>query len=252
MRKTTLYLLAVLTISGCKATSPGETAGAGPVTEAPTTATGETSEAAVRASMQGHDKHGDAMRDAMVRGDLDGARGEAKVLAEMRVAGPTSGLFRHLLGAMKDAAAQAAGASDLKGAGHDVAMVAKTCGDCHQAFGRPGTIVGQPAAPASGVRASMQRHQWAAEQLWEGIVVPSDEAWSAGALALADAPLAPEELTPGKSPAPRVGELAQTVHDLGRRAGAVERVDVRADLYGQMLGTCADCHRRLGGGPTPP
>ena len=252
MRKTMPYLLAVLAVSGCKATNSGEKAGMGSVTEAPTAASSETSEAAVRASMHGHDKHGDAMRDAMARGDLDGAKGEANVLAELRVAGPTSGLFRHLLDAMKDAAAQASGASDLKRASHDVGIVAKTCGDCHQVFGRPGMIVGQPAAPACGVRASMQRHQWAAEQLWEGLVVPSDDAWSAGALALADTPLAPEALTPGKSPVPRVGELAQTVHDLGHRAGAVERVDVRADLYGQMLATCADCHKWLGGGPPPP
>lgn len=252
MRKATPYLLAVLTVSGCKATNPGEKAGIDGVTEAPTAAPGETSEAAVRASMQGHDKHGDAMRNAVVRGDLDGAKGEAKLLAQLRVAGPTSGLFRRLRDAMKDAAAQASGASDLKGASHDVGVVAKTCGDCHQMFGRPGMIVGQPPPPASGVRASMQRHQWAAEQLWEGLVVPSDDAWSAGALALADAPLAPEALTPGKAPEPRVGELTQTVHDLGRRAAAVERVDTRADLYGQMLATCADCHKRLGGGPTPP
>jgi hypothetical protein len=251
MRNTTLYLSAVLTVAGC-ASNPGERAGMVSETEAPTTATGETSEAAVRASMHGHDRHGDAMRDAMVRGDLDGAKAEAKVLAEMRVAGPTSGLFRHLLAAMKDAAARAAGASDLRSASYDVAIVAKTCGDCHQMFGRPGTIVGQPAAPAPGVHASMQRHQWAAEQLWEGLVVPSDEEWSAGGLALADAPLAPEALTPRKSPVPNVEELAQTVHDLGRKAAAVDRVDARADLYGQMLGTCADCHKGLGGGPNPP
>jgi hypothetical protein len=252
MRKTTLRLLAALTVCACKATNPSEKSEMDGAPEPPTAAPGEAAEATIRASMQGHEKHGDAMRDAMVRGDLDGAKAEAKLRAELRLAGPTSGLFRHLLDAMKDAAARASGANDLKDAGRDVGIVAKTCGDCHHVFGRPGMIVGQPAAPASGVRASMQRHQWAAEQMWEGLVVPSDDAWNAGALALADAPLAPEALTPGKSPVPRLGELAQTVHDLGRQAAAVERVDVRADLYGQIQATCADCHKWLGGGPTPP
>jgi hypothetical protein len=113
-------------------------------------------------------------------------------------------------------------------------------------------LVGQPGAPAAGVRATMQRHQWAAQQLWEGLVVPSDDAWSAGALVMSEAPLEPEELSPGHSSAPRVGELALAVHDLGAKAGVSDRVSVRADLYGQMLASCADCHKWLGGGPTPP
>lgn len=252
MRRTTMCLLAALTVSACKATNSSEKA---PIADAPgpsSAAPGEAADATLKTSMQGHDKHGDAIRDALVRGDLDGAKGEAKLLAELRVVGPTSQLFRHLLDAMKDAAARASSASDLKDASRDVGVVAKTCGDCHTVFGRPGMIVGQPAPPASGVRAAMQRHQWAAEQLWEGLVVPSDDAWNAGALTLQDAPLAPESLTPGKSPVPRVGELAQTVHGLGRQAATVGRVDVRADLYGQMLATCAECHKWLGGGPTPP
>jgi cytochrome c553 len=202
--------------------------------------------------MQGHDKHGDALRDAMVRGDLDWVKGEARLLAELRVVGPTSGLFRHQLDAMKDAAARVSGANELKDASLDVGVVAKTCGDCHHVFGRPGMIVGQPAAPAAGVRAAMQRHQWTAEQLWEGLVIPSDDAWNAGALVMEEAPLDPEALTPSKSPVPRVGELALTVHDLGRNAAASNRVDLRADVYSQMLATCADCHKWLGGGQTPP
>ena len=150
MRKTTLHLWAALTVCACKATNPSEKAEIDGAPEPPTAAPGEAAEAKIRASMQGHDKHGDAMRDAMVRGDLDGAKAEAKLLAELRLAGPTSGLFRHLLDAMKDAAARASGANDLKDASRDVGVVAKTCGDCHTVFGRPGMVVGQPAAPASG------------------------------------------------------------------------------------------------------
>jgi cytochrome c553 len=250
-RKTTLLLLAAISLCACKATSPGEGGGMDGAS-APPAAPGESAEATLRASLQGHDKHGDAMRDAVVRGDLDGAKREAKLLTELRVVGPTSGLFGHQLDAMKDAAALVMGANDLKDASRDIGVVAKTCGDCHHVFGRPGMIVGQPAVPAAGVRATMQRHQWAAEQLWEGLVVPSDDAWNAGAPVMEEAPLEPGALTPGKSPVPRVGELAMTVHDLGHKAAASERVDLRADLYGQMLATCADCHKWLGGGPTPP
>jgi hypothetical protein len=96
---------------------------------------------------------------------------------------------------------------------------------------------------------AMQRHRWAAARLWEGLVVPSDEAWKAGALALSDAPLSPELLTPGKSPVPKVGELELSVHDLGRRAQTLVGADARAELYGQALATCSACHQWLGGGP---
>jgi cytochrome c553 len=61
----------------------------------------------------------------------------------------------------------------------------------------------------------------------------------------------PEQLTPGKTPAPRVTELAQAVRALGHKGADVTRVDLRADLYGSLLATCAECHQWLGGGPRP-
>ena len=211
-RTTTLYLLAALMVSAaCKTTSRSErarTPDAQPSSPAPG---GDAREATVQARMQGHERHGDAMRDAVARGDLDGAKAEAKLLAELRIEGPTGGLWKQMFDAMKAAATRSTSATDVKDAGRDVGLVASTCGDCHTRFGRPGILIEPPGALSPGVRASMQRHQWATERLWDGLVVPSDDAWNAGALALSEAPLMPEQLTPGKSPVPRLGELAQTV-----------------------------------------
>jgi cytochrome c553 len=189
------------------------------------------------------------MRDAVARGDLDEAKAEAKLLAQLRIEGPPGRAWHQMFDAMKTAAVGLSGANDLNEASRDVGIVAKTCGDCHTMFGRPGVIVGQANAQASGVRAFMQRHQWAAERLWDGLVVPSDDAWRSGAAALSEAPLAPEQLTPGKSPVPKVGEMEQAVHQLGKAAANAERVDARVGLYGQVLATCAECHQWLGGGP---
>ena len=249
MRAITMYLLAALTVCACKTTNRSEQARTPEAKQSSPAPGGDAREATVQVSMQGHEKQGDAMRDAVARGDLDGAKTDAKLLAELRMDGPRRGLWKQMLDAMKAASAQSAGANDLKDAGRDVGLVATTCGDCHAKFGRPGIVVEPPGAPGSGARASMQRHQWAAERLWDGLVVPSDDAWNSGALALAEAPLVPEELTPGKSPVPRVRELAQTVHNLALKAASAERVDARADLYGQVLATCAECHQWLGGGP---
>jgi len=186
----------------------------------------------------------------MARGDLDEVKGDALLLAGLRIDVPSSELWRTMFDATKAAAARIAAASDLKEASLDIGALAKTCGDCHTVLGRPGKIVGEERAQGSSVPARMQHHQWASEQLWDGLVVPSDEAWNWGALALSETQLAPEQLTPGKTPAQRVADLTQTVRALGRRAVDVQRVDMRVDLYGNLLATCAECHQWLGGGPT--
>ena len=251
MRTPAVYLMAALTVSACKTASRSEPARAPDAERAPAASGGDAREATVQARMQGHERHGDAMRDAVARGDLDGAKAEAKLLSELRIEGPTGRLWRQMFDAMRAAAARSADASDLKEAGHDVGLVARTCGDCHTTFGRAGVLVEPPGALRPGTQAGMRRHQWATERLWDGLVVPSDEAWNAGALALSEAPLVPEQLTPGKSPVPRVGELAQAVHNLGVKAAGAGRVEARANLYGELLATCAECHAWLGGGPRP-
>jgi len=93
------------------------------------------------------------------------------------------------------------------------------------------------------------RHEWAASQMWDGLAIPSDDAWKAGAHVLSEEPLSPEALTPGKTPVPQVGVLEQSVHDLGRKAETTDRVDARMQLYGEAMAVCGECHKWLGGGP---
>jgi hypothetical protein len=250
MRAAMVCLCTALTASACAGSKRGE--GASPADASKPSATPDSiREMITRARMQGHERLGEAMRDAMARGDLDEVKGEAKLLAELRIDLPSSELWRRLLDATKAAAAHVAGAGDLKEASRGIGAVAKTCGDCHTVMGRPGKIFGYEHAHGSTVPARMQHHQWAAEQLWDGLVVPSDEAWNWGALALSETQLTPEQLTPGKSPVQRIVDMTQTVRALGREASDVERVDARADLYGDLLATCAECHQWLGGGPNP-
>jgi cytochrome c553 len=250
MRTAIVYLCAALTASACAGSKRGEQASAADGRK-PSPTPDSAREVIIRARMQGHERLGEAMRDAMARGDLDEVKGEATLLAEFRIDVPSSELWRRMLDATKAAAARVAGASDLKEVSRGIGAVARTCGDCHTVMGRPGKIVGYEREEGPSVPARMQHHQWAAAQLWDGLVVPSDEAWNWGALALSEAQLTPEQLTPGKSPAQRVVDMTQTVRALGRKAADVERVDVRADLYGDLLATCAACHQWLGGGPTP-
>ncbi len=44
-----------------------------------------------------------------------------------------------------------------------------------------------------------------------------------------------------------VGELVEP--EIGRRALKTDDVADRAELFGRLLATCAECHEWLGGGP---
>jgi hypothetical protein len=186
--------------------------------------------------MRGHDAHGAAIREAVARGDLDTARRESRVLAELRPQGDLVPAWRKPLEAMNAAAARLAEATDIGAASHALGALARTCGDCHATLGGPAAPIGEaPEAEDGGVTLRMKRHQWAEARLWDGLVVPSDRAWRAGAHALADAPLVP-------AAAPAADVLAQSVHALGRKAIVVGAPVDRGAVYGELMATCASCH----------
>jgi mono/diheme cytochrome c family protein len=201
--------------------------------------------------MQDHERHGVALRDAVERGDLADARREAKVLADLRLAAGDDPEWRREVEALNAAARAESTATDVDAASRGLSTVARACGDCHRSLG-PVAIVGDLVADDGGVIPLMKRHEWAATKLWVGLVVPSDNAWQVGAAMLAEAPVAPELLTPGKSPAPRVVALARAVHDLALRASRAQSTEDRVHVYADLVATCSGCHQWLGGGPESP
>lgn len=249
--KACLFLAVPALAFACRTTTPNEA-------EISTGRSSEIAAGAARSSqetqpkeMRDHGERGTAVRDAVARGDLDTAKRSAEALAQLRSEDPSDAAWNRRFEAVNAAAAQVAQSSDLDSAAHATALLAKACGDCHAALGGPKPTAGESMAQASGVRPTMLRHQWAAIRLWEGLVVPSDDAWKTGAHTLSDQALAAELLTPGKTPVPKVGQLVESVRDFGRKGEAAESADARADIYGKMLGTCASCHAWLGGGPRP-
>ncbi len=206
-------------------------------------------ETVTKARMRDHDVHGAKLRDAVARADLDAAHREARALAELRPEGDLVPTWRDRLDAMNAAAARVAGARDVAGASNGLAALARTCGDCHATLGGPVDTTGEPPPEGADVALRMKRHDWAATRLWEGLVVPSDRAWRAGARVLQDAPLKPETLTPGKTPVIAVDALAESVHALGRKASVVASPTDRGAVYGELMATCGSCHELLAGGP---
>jgi mono/diheme cytochrome c family protein len=183
-----------------------------------------------RVRMRDHWQLASAAQSAVIQGDLPGARAAAARLADLSTedVGPRldPGLPR-----LVSAALALESAGDLPTAALAVAGLGGVCGDCHTVNGRgPGDAV-VPRSEWSD-EAPMPRHQLAADDLWLGIVAPSDVAWSRGARELATTRI--------PIPDPALAERQDEVARLAARA--LESTEDRGLVYAEILATCADCH----------
>jgi len=203
-----------------------------------------TPPAVTSGTMFRHEVLGLAVHDAIARGDLDGARRNARDLAA-RATLDASPEAAEGMAAMKSAASAIAAAPDLRSAGTTTGELVRTCAECHARLTGPVRLdVGWPPRREPDRRTQMLRHAWAMNELWNGMIGNSEDPWRAGAAVLADAGLAATELVPKKTSTTEVDALATSVASLGRRAALTSDTALRAEIYGQLLATCADCHTR--------
>lgn len=176
------------------------------------------------------------VQNALVHGRLEEAREPARWLAQR---GGPSDLPRGSetwVEELRQAAARVADARGVAEASMAAGRMAGACGACHRRFdGGPDLVV--PAAPESG----QLPHIWAADRLWEGLIDPSDASWEVGARLLSTV-----AFTPSMEPPPGIADLVRQAHELGESALETDAPSQRAELYGTLLGTCAECHRRVG------
>ncbi|HQZ39698.1 MAG TPA: hypothetical protein PLH72_11730 [Vicinamibacterales bacterium] len=130
---------------------------------------------------------------AVIRGDLAAVGPAARALATLDDQQFPAGAPDQVK-AMKAAAARAADATDALAAGRATAEMLTACGNCHRTVGTRPAVPARPRPEVGGVVGHMLEHQLAADQLLEGLVIPSDTLWRAGARALMVAPLNPREL----------------------------------------------------------
>jgi cytochrome c553 len=185
------------------------------------------------------------MQSAVIMGDLERARQAARWVADHETLDDMpSGAEVHVT-AMRDEARAGATAATLAEAATAVGRTARTCGACHTGLGvGPRFSVGSgPGEGADSVATRMMRHLWAADRLWDGLVGPSEDAWTAGATALADYPFSGADLDLASDAV--VDSLAGMVQQLGTTAFGASDPYKRAEIYGALLGTCASCHMRV-------
>ncbi len=188
-----------------------------------------------------HQQVGD-IHNAVIHGDLGATRAPARALANAR----------HKYGSeaddswdlMQAEARVILGQGQIADIARSLGRMGLACGTCHRAL-HEGPIMrpGDPPPPSRSPGAHMERHEWALDRLWEGLVGPSEAAWAAGGGALAIEAL---NLGPPSNRPPETDLLAEQIHDLGEEARSTSDWKDRADVYGRLLQSCARCHELLG------
>jgi cytochrome c553 len=128
-----------------------------------------------------------------------------------------------------------------------VGQLGAACGACHTAMkaGPRLSVPSAPPTPAAGATPEehMNRHAWASDRLWEGLIGPSEGSWIVGAAVLTGPAL---DFGPPGSASQQVLDLQAKVTQLATSARETRGLQDRATIYGQLLSTCAECHDILG------
>lgn len=177
---------------------------------------------------------------AIADGRLVDARDAARSLASEEVSDPR---WQPHMPQLRAAATSIAEAGDLAAAGRQLGKLGAACGTCHAALAADVGLTSEPLPRDDGSLASqMRRHAWAAGQLWEGLVGPSDASWRAGAQELATARLDLVE-TVHEKPNAEVFELAEELRGDAARAAETSDREARAAVYADMMTACVGCHQ---------
>jgi cytochrome c553 len=204
-------------------------------------------EAPVAYHMNDHLARTIVIQQSLALGNLEAARPAAQWLEDHIVPDALAGDQQAYVAQMKLSAGSIAIASDVEVAAQELGKMGASCGACHQATGAQIIFAWVDPVPfSSETTAHMYRHIWAVDRLWQGLVGPSEEAWDAGAKVLTDLPLHRTRTTAGPGRRYRAEAWEELVHELG--ATATEDADQfqRAELLGEILGACHNCHRLLG------
>jgi hypothetical protein len=178
------------------------------------------------------------IRTAIALGDLERVHAEARVIVQLDEPDMLPE-WQPYVANIRDAASQIAGSTSTVAAARTFATLGRRCAQCHEAAGAK-IVFAKVASPVRDIKlpSQMAEHQWATARLWEGLIGPSQPLWLAGANALTGARLAVTAETGELG----VADDVARVRLIARRAQRARTNDDRAQLFGELLGTCAHCH----------
>lgn len=202
--------------------------------------TGRRLPTTAREQMWSHFVQSAHLQYSVALGDVDAAWAAAREIEETD---PVRGISPEALPeltVLRLRARELRTATDLPSISMAAARLAAACGDCHRVHHQGPTFTDVAPAPDSDDVDHMVEHLWAADRMWEGLTIPSDNHWEAGARVLADH-VVPMELLPRGTPG-----LGVKLKSLGLDALGDRDTADRTQRYAQILETCATCHSQAG------
>jgi cytochrome c553 len=186
-----------------------------------------------------------AIQQAIIAGSLEGTREAATSLRDSADPAGIPAEGADYLAAVRDAANGVLEADSLEAAAEAASNMGLACGSCHMAVGV--TVEFDDVAMPSDKEKTgphMERHQWAADRMWEGLIGPSKMAWSRGANLLFESPVKPNELSKHGGGEAAVG-MSRRIHQLAANATAVSTPEEQAEIYAEFIANCGSCHNEL-------
>jgi cytochrome c556 len=194
----------------------------------------------LRPHMASHFEVAVELQAAIAQGRLADARDKARWFAAHEMDTPPA--WSSYIQEMRYAAMQIGRARDVPTAGAQIGRLGLACGSCHAT--ERATLAFSTDPPPADVmtpEAQMDRHQWAAARLWEGLIGPADQRWLEGAQVMAATHFDVAKSAHQK-PNAEVVELAERMREQATAAVEVTDLAARATLFGEMMDTCASCH----------
>jgi cytochrome c553 len=182
------------------------------------------------------------VRDAVMAGDLAATREPSRWLAEHGAPADSPDAWIDFITELRVMSAGLVQAERLDDVARSLGVVSHMCGNCHEALDVDIDYVPGTAPTGNTFEAQMERHKWALDRLWSGLVFPSEVAWERGSSELAFVDLRPRTMPDDPATAGALITLARRVRTLGERATEANDPAERGQVYGELLTTCVRCH----------
>jgi mono/diheme cytochrome c family protein len=180
--------------------------------------------------------------EAVIRGDLAAVRAPATELSILATPPGLPLTAAPFVDAIRTAGRQAAVATTIEAAAAPAAMMLAQCGECHRAAGIFPAPSNRTTPDVGGLVGHMLEHQRAADELLQGLLIPSESRWRSGAERLRTAELLRSDLPPDPKFTPEIRKAETAVHALADRAATAATTSERAAVYVDLATTCARCH----------
>jgi hypothetical protein len=192
--------------------------------------------------MKEHFTRATKMQDAVLAGNLSQAQAQARWLANHKEETPDS--WQPYVMTFQSEASAVADAKSIDQAAAAVGRLAADCGDCHAAHKAKPHIGSSPiVGPAGSVKEHMTAQLEALDRLWDGLMIPSDQAWTEGAKLLAKVAVSQRSLQKeGLDKADSATVLAESLRQLSASAAKATTKGERSTTYAELLSTCVACH----------